>query len=130
MGFVLERRNMGKENLTRRIDSEEAREMGRKSGEARRAKRDARLIAQRIMDLQLYPGDKAIDVEDVQALAELKGQNVSVREAIIIAQAQNALKGDRDAASFLIATSGEKPADKIDVGMTVEEYVKSHKVKL
>lgn len=119
-----------KKNLTHRLTSEEARECAKKSIEVRRAKRDARQIAQRIMDLQLYPGDKPVEVEDVQALAELKGQNVSVREAIIIAQAQNALKGDKEAAVFLISTSGEKPSEKVEIGMTVEDYVKSHKVRL
>jgi hypothetical protein len=117
------------ENLYK-MTSEIGRERGIKSGEARRAKRDAQKIAARIMDLKLYPGDKTVTADDVMALAELKGQNVSVREAIIIAQAQNALKGDKEAAAFLINTAGEKPADKVEVGMTVEDYVKTHKVRL
>lgn len=109
--------------------SEISRARGIKSGEARRARKQAREIAKMIMDLKLYPGDKAVSADDVQALAELKGQNVSVREAIIIAQAQNALKGDINSASFLINTAGEKPADQLEVGMTIEDYVKTHKVK-
>lgn len=111
-------------------NEEVCRQRGIKSGEARRAKRDAQRIASRIMDLKLYPGDKAVTADDVVALAELKGQNVSVREAIIIAQAQNALKGDKEAAAFLINTAGEKPAERVEVGMSIEDYVKNHKVRL
>lgn len=132
MGIVLERRSMNYKGTPENLicTSESARQRGIRSGEVRRARRQAQEIAQRIMDLKLYPGDKLVTADDVQALAELKGQNVSVREAIIIAQAQNALKGDKEAATFLINTAGEKPADKVEVGMSIEDYVKSHKPRL
>lgn len=114
----------------RKITSEQAREMQKKSAETQRAKRTVQETCKALLDLALYTGSEIKTAEDVQALAELKGQNLSVGEAIAIAQIQKALKGDRSAAEFVVANSGQKPADKLEVGMSVEDYVKSRKVKL
>lgn len=117
-------------NLNKGGCDERASLMGKRSGEARRAKKNMQETIKALLDLALYSGEKVQTAEDVQALAELKGKNVSVGEAIAIAQIQKALKGDTTSASFVISSAGEKPADKVEVGMSVEEYVKSRKVKL
>lgn len=130
--FTRKEKNMNPkvmDNL-RKINSEQAREMGKKSGEARRAKKTMQETCKALLDLALYTGSEVKTAEDVQALAELKGQNLSVGEAIAIAQIQKALKGDRNAADFVVANSGQKPADKVEVGMSIEDYVKNRKVKL
>jgi len=121
---------MNEQNLTRRINSEQAREMGIKSGEARRARKNMQDTCKALLDLALYSGKDIQSAEDVQSLAELKGKNISVGEAIAIAQIQKALKGDTNSAVFVINNSGQKPADKLEVGMSIEDYVKNKKVKL
>lgn len=117
------------ENL-RVINSEQAREMGIKSGEARRAKKSMQESAKAMLQLALYSGQNIKTVDDVLALGELKGQNVTVGDAILIQQIQKALKGDNNSATFVMAQAGEKPAEKVEVGMSIEDYVKSRKVKL
>lgn len=112
------------------MTSDIGRERGIRSGEARRAKRTMQETCKALLDLALYSGSDVKTAEDVQALAELKGQNVTVAEAIAIAQIQKAIKGDTNSATFVINASGQKPADKVEVGMSVEDYVKSKKVKL
>lgn len=136
MGFILRKEKSMAEkqdnypNLNKGGCDERASLMGKRSGEARRAKKNMQETIKALLDLALYSGEKVQTAEDVQALAELKGKNVSVGEAIAIAQIQKALKGDTTSASFVISSAGEKPADKVEVGMSVEEYVKSRKVKL
>lgn len=117
-------------NLNRGGCEERASLMGKRSAESKRAKKNMQETVKALLDLALYSGDKVKTAEDVQALAELKGQNVTVAEAIAIAQIQKALKGDTTSASFVVSSAGEKPAEKVEVGMSVEEYVKSRKVKL
>ena len=112
------------------FNSETGRLAGIKSGEARRAKKTMQETCKALLDLALYPGSEVKTAEDVQALAQLKGQNVTVAEAIAIAQIQKALKGDNNSAMFVLNASGQKPADKVEVGMSIEDYVKSKKVKL
>lgn len=104
--------------------------MAKRSAEVKRAKRDMQRVFKDLLDLALYSGSSVKSAQDVQALAELKGQNVTVGEAIAIAQIQKAIKGDTTSASFVVSSAGEKPSEKIEVGMSVEDYVKSRKVKL
>lgn len=117
------------QNLTHRITSEEAREMGKKSAAVAKAKRESQAIAKQLLDLSIYVGD-VISSDEVASIAELKGQNITVREAMILAQVANGIKGDLQAAQFVINAAGEKPAEKVEMGISFEDYVKTHKVKL
>ena len=74
-----------------------------------------------------------VSVEDVKNFAAIKGQNISVQEAILIAQIQKAMKGDTRAAEYVRDSIGQKPSDKVklesDIDLTdklkeVEAYVK------
>ena len=58
-------------------------------------------------------------VEDIQSFASIKGQNISVQEAILIAQIQKAMKGDTKAAEYVRDTIGQKPSDNINVGGSI-----------
>lgn len=114
------------ENLEKgvRITKETAREMGRRGAEAankkKREKKTMREIAEMILNMPLYSG-KGTDADDIKNLAAAKGKNISVETAIIIAQAQKAMKGDTQAASWLRDTAGQKPTDKVeaDIGTMV-----------
>lgn len=62
---------------------------------------------------------KFADVENIRSFAALKGKNISVQEAILIAQVQKAMKGDTRAAEYVRDTIGQKPTDSVDMNMNV-----------
>ncbi len=103
----------GADNL-KTPSTEEARERGRKggiaSGKARRKKKAINETLNELFSMPLYNG-KVSDIEDVKSLAALKGQNITVQDAIIIAQVQRALKGDQKAARLLFAMMGDRLHD-------------------
>ena len=119
--------SQGKENLKKgkktQFNGERAVEMGKKSAKARQKKAEERKeqesfqkIAQRIMNMPLYKG-KPVDANDIQSLAEAKGQNLPIKWAIVIAQAINAINGNKGAAEFMRDTAGEKPVEKQEMNV-------------
>jgi hypothetical protein len=94
---------------------EERREAGRKggiaSGEAKRRKKAMRERLEVLLELPLKSGKRA-DLESIKNLTALKGANITVQDAVMLAQIQKALKGDTSAAIFVRDTVGEKPGDK------------------
>ena len=73
------------------------------------------------------------DIEKITNVASLKGLNISVQEAIMLAQIQKALKGDTKAAEYIRDTSGNKLKDGLELsgginnpfaGLTTEELKK------
>ena len=108
---------------------EQRRENGRKggiaSGESKRAKKAMRERLEILLELPMKSG-RGADIESIKNFAELKGKNITVQDAMMIAQIQKALKGDTNAASFVRDTAGQNPATKIeadvdmDLNITVE----------
>ena len=92
---------------------EERRENGRKggiaSGEAKRKKKAMRDRLEILLELPMK-GGKLKDVEEIQNFAALKGKNITVADAMMIAQIQKALRGDTTAATFIRDTAGQKPS--------------------
>lgn len=124
------------ENLKPPRTKSEARTRGRNggiaSGKARREKKLFKETLEALLTMPMNPG-KDVSVEDIKNFAEIKGKNISVQEAIIIAQVQKAMKGDTRAAEYLRDTIGQKPSDVVEVsgqvnnpfeGLTTEELVK------
>lgn len=72
-------------------------------------------------------GKQIVDAKDIETLAKRNGMNVSAQDAILIAMIIKASKGDVSAATFIRDTMGEKEPEKVEVGMSYEEYVKTHK---
>ena len=58
---------------------------------------------------------KNVDIEKIQAFADLKGKNVTVDEAMMIKLVQKALSGDLNSISMVRDTIGEKPSDRVEV---------------
>lgn len=112
---------------------ENGRKGGLASGKAKRAQRTMKEDAILLLSLALKDDD-VDDVEDVQNLAELKGKNITVQNAIILAQVKKAIKGDRGAAEYLMNLSGNKPKEEVQLsgavntnpleGLTTEELRK------
>lgn len=97
---------------------EELAECGRigaaKSTETRRRKRQMKDALETLMSMPLKSATAA-DIEQIRSMQELKGANITVGEAIALAQVQKALKGDTTAAQFVRDTSGQKPKDEVDL---------------
>ena len=95
---------------------EEALEMSRRggiaSGVARRKKRNMQQFAEIILSMAMKNGE-VHTVEDIQSIADLKGKNLTVDQAIILKQVEKALKGDLKSAEFVRDTSGQKPVEKV-----------------
>lgn len=127
---------MAREDLKPVQSTEEAKERGRKggiaSGKARREKKLMRETLDIILAMPMKNGKNA-DVESIRSFAALKGKNISVQEAILIAQVQKAMKGDTKAAEYVRDTIGQKPVENVAMsgevnnpfaGFTTEELKK------
>lgn len=112
--------------------TERAKEISKMGVETRKERKMLRESMQATMDMLLRKSIKEgaqIDPEDILSIAETEGKNISVQQAIALAQIQKALLGDTESAKFIRDTLGEKPVEKIEAQMSIEDYVKNHKVK-
>lgn len=91
---------MANENLTHKLTVDELRKGGRKSGEARRAKKSLREAMQILMDADLTGKD---------------GKTMTGTEAMAAKAFQAALKGDWKAWELARDTAGQKPVERVMV---------------
>lgn len=112
-------------NLDPVQSKEEARRRGRAggiaSGKARREKKLMRETLDMILSMPMKNG-KSADVDSIRSFAALKGKNINVQEAILIAQVQKAMKGDTRAAEYVRDTIGQKPVDSVDMTMNLPVF--------
>lgn len=106
-----------------KMTPEQRAEMGRRggiaSGEAKRRKKAMRERLEIMLDMPLKDGRLA-DIEAIQSFAALKGKNITVADAMMIAQIQNALKGDTSAAVFVRDTAGQNPSLKVETDIDMD----------
>lgn len=89
--------------------SAEARKNGRAGGIASgKARKQKKAMKDTLATLLAMPmkAEELTDIETVQGVAELNGLNVTVQEAIMLAQIKKAVKGDTRAAEYIRDTSG------------------------
>lgn len=107
----------GQENLLKaeELTSAELRARATKggiaSGKARRERKAMKDTLEALLSMPLKSG-KVNDIETIKNLAAVKGKNITVQEAIMLAQIQKAMKGDTRAAEFIRDSSGNKPKDE------------------
>lgn len=77
-----------------------------KSAEVRREKKRMRESLNILLQMPLKRGQD-VDIEEIKSFAQLKGKNITVEQAMLIAQIQRALKGDTNAIKFLREASGQ-----------------------
>ena len=94
--------------------TERAREMGIASGKARRERKAMKDTLATLLSMPLKDG-AATDIEDIQSIAALNGKNITVQEAIMLAQIKKAVKGDTKAAEFVRDSSGNKLKEGIEI---------------
>lgn len=83
---------------------------GKASGEARRRKKEMKERLELLLSMPIKDG-KGTELEKIKNFASLKGKNITVEDAILIAIAQKALKGDIPAGTFIRDTVGERPTE-------------------
>jgi hypothetical protein len=91
------------------------------SGEARRRKKAMRETLEALLSLPMKDGIAA-DVEAIKSFAALKGQNITVQEAMMIAMIQKAMKGNVKAAEWVRDTAGEKPVENMNMNMNLPVF--------
>lgn len=90
---------------------------GKASGEARRRRKNMQEMCKFVLDMPLKNGA----VDEIMAFEEVKGANVTVEQAAVMAVANKAIRGDHAALAFLRDTAGEKPIEKVEVNSGVEK---------
>ena len=102
---------------------EEVREIARrggiKSGETRRRKKTMKENLELLLTMSVGKGEKA-DIENGENIKDYAKENVTVEQAMLIAQIQKALKGDALAFEMIRDLIGEKPVDKKEVAASVQ----------
>ena len=116
--------------------SAEARKNGKRGGIASgKARRERKAMKDTLATLLSMPlKDEAVsNLEEIKSIASMNGKNITVQEAIMLAQIKKAVKGDTRAAEYIRDTSGNKLKEEINLsggvnnpfeGMTTEELKK------
>ena len=106
------------------MTAEERAELGGKgginSGISRRKKAAMKETLELLLELPLH-ADGTVTAEEVKSFADLKGKNIDIQTAILVAQIQKALKGSVASAEFLRDTAGERPEDIINLNAGEED---------
>ena len=105
--------------------TEEARSRGRKggiaSGKARREKKALKETLEELLTMPLKDG-RADDIEKIKSIASIKGKNITMQEAIMVAMLNKAAKGDVRAAEYVRDTIGQKPDNKMNIDMNLPVF--------
>ena len=102
--------------------SKNGRKGGIKSGETRRRKKEMKERLQILLSMSIKDG-KGADVEKIKSFGDLKGKNITVEDAILIAIIHKALKGDVQASNFIRDTSGQKVAEKVEINTNIDDTI-------
>lgn len=93
-----------------KLTAEDQSRGGKASVEARRRKKEMRERLELLLSMPIKDG-KGAELDKIKNFASLKGKNITVEDAILIAIAQKALKGDIPAGTFIRDTVGERPTE-------------------
>lgn len=109
---------MANEENLRKLTTKEAREIGKKggiaSGKVRRERKAMKDTLASLLSMPMGKG-KTVDVDKIKHFAALFDENITVQEAILLAQIQRAIDGDTKAAEYVRDTSGNKLKEGIDI---------------
>lgn len=97
---------------------------GKASAEVRQRKKTFKEVFNAILPLDVVRGS----VDELSGYIDGVNENISVEQALAMAQVIKAMQGDTTAFQVIRDTVGEKPTDKVqntNVEMSVEEYLKS-----
>ena len=100
------------ENITPEQQKEISSKGGKASAAAKRQRKEMREMIQDIFEVGIRKGKV---VEDIKFLEDTEGKNLTVGQALVIAQVKKAMTGDTRAMEFLRDTMGEKPTNKQEI---------------
>lgn len=95
---------------------ENGRKGGIASGKAKKEAREAKELIEIFLSMPLKKG-KAADIDNIKNFMEMKGKNVTVKEAAVAKLIQKVLSGDLRAFEMMLSLVGERPAESVDVNM-------------
>lgn len=105
-------------NSFARMTPEQRSEYGKigaqKSMETKRKRKEMRETLDILLKMPMKKG-KQYSAEDIKSFADLKGKNITIDQALMIALVQKGLKGDLNAIAMVRDTVGEKPTDKMEI---------------
>lgn len=104
---------------TGRKQVEIARKAGIASGKAKREKKAMRETLEELLAMPIKDG-ASDDIEKIKSIAGIKGKNITMQEAIMVAMLNKAAKGDVRAAEYVRDTIGQKPTDKLELNNRIE----------
>ena len=97
-------------------------ENGRKGGIASaKAKREKKALKDTLEELLAMPikDGKSQDIDKIKSIAGIKGKNITMQEAIMVAMLNKAAKGDVRAAEYVRDTIGQKPDSRMNIDMSL-----------
>ena len=100
---------------------ENGRKGGKASAESKRRKKEMRERLELLLSMPIGNG-KGAELEKIKSYAAIKGKNVTVEDAILIAITQKAMKGDIPAGTFIRDTVGEKPTENQNVKIVDSDW--------
>lgn len=113
------------QNLTqagKSLSTEEAQRMGRKGGiasaKARKEKKALKDTLEELLAMPIKDG-KSQDIDKIKSIAGIKGKNITMQEAIMVAMLNKAAKGDVRAAEYVRDTIGQKPDSRMNIDMNL-----------
>ena len=98
-----------------------ARKAGKASGKSRRKKKTMQELMKATLALALKKDGKITDAEIEQSLPGLAGQNMSVMQALVLAQVKKGLEGDGNAFDRIMELVGEK-VSKQEITLNTNPY--------
>lgn len=115
-------KRMGKsfKDMTKEELQEAGKKGGVKSGKTRAAKKQMKDTFETILSMSLHKG-AVVNIDKIKNIADIKGKNITVQDAILIAQVQKALKGSIASAEFIRDTVGQRPEDIINLNTEGED---------
>ena len=109
------------EELTSVELRERAKKGGIASGKARREKKALKETLEELLAMPIKDG-KSDDIEKIKSIAGIKGKNITMQEAIMVAMLNKAAKGDVRAAEYVRDTIGQKPDNKMNIDMKLPVF--------
>lgn len=92
------------------------------SGKARRERKAMKETLESLLSMPMDAG-KAADIDTIRNYAALNGKNITVQEAIMLAQIKKAMDGDTKAAEYVRDTIGQKPDNKMNIDMKLPVFL-------
>ena len=91
------------------------------SGKSKREKKALKETLEELLAMPIKDG-KSDDIEKIKSIAGIKGKNITMQEAIMVAMLNKAAKGDVRAAEYVRDTIGQKPDNKMNIDMKLPVF--------